>query len=139
VLHSDADGERVVPNRRTEAACVAGGIARVGAGVKGGLGASQVPSADLQVVALRVVFRAVNWAGLRRKDFRMAVKKRLAAAAFGVLALGGIGAGAVDTPEAGDTADAPGAADTDNVQQGGQSGPDQAGPEVPDAPGAPAK
>jgi len=95
----------------------------------------------------------------------MAVKKRLAAAAFGVLALGGIGAGvanaatsspsadaptpgdtpdapgAVDTPEAGDTADAPGAPDTDNVQQGGQSGdqngPDQAGPEVPDAPGAP--
>ena len=104
----------------------------------------------------------------------MAVKKKLAAAAFGVLALGGIGAGvanaatttapppaatsspsadvptpgdtpdapgAVDTPEAGDTADAPGAADTDNVQQGGQSGdqngPDQAGPEVPDAPGAP--
>ncbi len=104
----------------------------------------------------------------------MAVKKRLAAAAFGVLALGGVGAGvanaatttapppaatsspsadvptpgdtpdapgAVDTPEVGDTADAPGAADTDNVQQGGQSGdqngPDQAGPEVPDAPGVP--
>jgi hypothetical protein len=102
----------------------------------------------------------------------MALKKKLAAAAFGVLAMGGIGAGvanaatttpapppatsapaadaptpgdtpdapgAVDTPEAGDTADAPGAADTDNVQQGDQNGPDQAGPEVPDAPGAPAK
>jgi len=102
----------------------------------------------------------------------MALKKKLAAAAFGVLAMGGIGAGvanaatttpapppatsapaadaptpgdtpdapgAVDTPEAGDTADAPGAADTDNVQQGDQNGPDQAGPEVPDVPGAPAK
>ncbi len=102
----------------------------------------------------------------------MALKKKLAAAAFGVLAMGGIGAGvanaatttapppaansapsadaltpgdtadapgAVDTPEAGDTADAPGAADTDTVQQGDQTGPDTAGPEVPDAPGAPAK
>jgi len=100
----------------------------------------------------------------------MALKKKLAAAAFGVLAMGGIGAGvanaattttppahsapaadaltpgdtadapgAVDTPEAGDTADAPGAPDTDNVQQGDQNGPDTAGPEVPDAPGAPVK
>lgn len=34
-----------------------------------------------------------------------------------------------DAPEPGDTPDQPGAADTDNVQDG-----DQGGPEVPDAP-----
>ena len=89
----------------------------------------------------------------------MALKKKLAAGAFSVLALGGIGAGvanaatpsspapsssavdtptpgATDTPEAGDTADAPGAAGAadsgPNVQQGGQSG-DQTGPDAPGA------
>ena len=39
-------------------------------------------------------------------------------------------ASAADTPEPGDTPDAPGAADNDNVQQG-----DQNGPEIPDSPG----
>ncbi len=92
----------------------------------------------------------------------MALNKRLAAAAFGVLAMGGIGAGvanaattntapppstsAVDTPTPGDTVDAPSAADTltpgDTVDapgatstaQGAQNG-NQAGAEVEDAPG----
>lgn len=92
----------------------------------------------------------------------MRLKKKLAAAAFGVLGVGGIGIGvanaattapaqppatsspSADAPTPGDTADAPGAADTpeagdkadgpdtDNVQQGDQSGPDTGGPEVPD-------
>jgi len=87
------------------------------------------------------------------KGFTMALNRRLAAAAFGVLAMGGIGAGvanaattntaptpsssAVDTPTPGDTPDAPGAAGTDSVQQGAQSG-DQGGAEVEDGPaGAP--
>jgi len=84
----------------------------------------------------------------------MALKKKLAAAAFGVLAMGGIGAGvanattttppapAISVPAAdaltpGDTADAPGAVDTPEAGEGDQNGPDTAGPEVPDAPGAP--
>jgi hypothetical protein len=39
----------------------------------------------------------------------------------------------VDTPEPGDNPDAAGAADTDNIQEG-----DQNGPEVPDTPAPPA-
>jgi len=92
----------------------------------------------------------------------MALNKRLAAAAFGVLAMGGIGAGvanaattntapppstsAVDTPTPGETVDAPSAADTltpgdtadapgaTSTAQGAQNG-NQAGAEVEDAPG----
>lgn len=91
----------------------------------------------------------------------MKLKQKMVGATLAVLALGGIGAGvasaatstpspsatssstpaAVDTPEAGDTPDAPGAVDTpgagdtpdvagavdtDNVQEGDQSGPDTA-------------
>lgn len=87
----------------------------------------------------------------------MALKKKLAAGAFSVLALGGIGAGvanaatpsspapsssAVDTPTPGDTPDAPGTAGA-NVKQGDQTSPDAPGatdtPEAgdtADAPGA---
>jgi hypothetical protein len=95
----------------------------------------------------------------------MALNKRLAAAAFGVLAMGGIGAGvanaattntapppstsAVDTPTPGDTVDAPSAADTltpgDTADvptapgatstQQDAQNGNQAGAEVEDAPG----
>jgi len=80
----------------------------------------------------------------------MALNKRLAAAAFGVLAMGGIGAGvanaattntapppstsAVDTPTPGDTTDAPTAPGATSTAQGAQNG-NQAGAEVEDAPG----
>ncbi len=80
----------------------------------------------------------------------MALTKRLAAAAFGVLAMGGIGAGvanatttntapppstsAVDTPTPADTVDAPTAPGATSTEQSAQNG-NQAGPEVQDAPG----
>jgi hypothetical protein len=71
-------------------------------------------------------------------------RNKIMAAFTAALAAGSIGVGvttayaapptappsAADTPEPGDTPDAPGAADNDNVQQG-----DQNGPEIPDSPG----
>jgi hypothetical protein len=78
----------------------------------------------------------------------MQVKKRIAVAALGVLALGGVGAGVAfaatspstnitDTATPGDTTDTPGATDGDNVQEGDQTGPDTPGAaETPDTPGA---
>ncbi len=89
----------------------------------------------------------------------MKLNKRIAVAALGVLAVGGIGAGVAnaatttnspaqnvsvsDTATPGDTPDAPGAVDGGNTQQGDQNAPDVAGaadvPEAgdtPDAPGA---
>jgi hypothetical protein len=77
-------------------------------------------------------------------------KSRVVAAVTSALAAAAIGGGiavanaiptppppapptVVDTPEPGDSPDATGAADTDNIQDG-----DQNGPEVPDTPAAPA-
>ena len=66
----------------------------------------------------------------------MKINKRIAVAALGVLALGGVGAGVAnasslapltsitDTATPGDTADAAGGAD---VQEGDQTGPDAPG------------
>jgi hypothetical protein len=73
-------------------------------------------------------------------------KSKVVAAVTAALAAGAIGGGVanaqptpapppppvVDTPEPGDNPDAPGAVDTDNIQEG-----DQNGPEVPDTPAPP--
>ncbi len=86
----------------------------------------------------------------------MKLNKRIAVAALGVLAVGGIGAGVAnaattttpaqnasitDTATPGDTPDAPGAVDGGNTQQGDQNAPDVAGavdvPEAGDTPDAP--